>query len=72
MKSVRLYQKDYLLIVHKDYLEIEQPKTGVLMDRIEGNFQKLLTIVSTEDLVYFIKSNSIMKLNLDTGKITTK
>lgn len=72
MKSIKLYEKDYLLIVHKEYIDIEQPKTGVLLDRINGSFQNVITVVSAEDLIYFIKPNSIIKLDLNTGQLTTK
>lgn len=72
LKSIKLYDKDYLLIVHKDYIDIEQPKTGVLIDRINGNFSNVITVVATDDLVYFIKTSCITKLNLNTGNLTTK
>ena len=42
------------------------------MDRINGNFSNLKTVVSCDDLVYFIKANSITKLSLNTGILTTK
>lgn len=72
MKSIKLYEKGYLLIIHKDYLDIEQPKAGVLVDRINGDFQNILSVVSSDDLVYFVKSNCIVKMSLSTGKLTTK
>ena len=59
-----------MLVVHKDYIDIEQPKNGVLMDRINGNFFNTISILSFDDMVFFVKPTGITKLNLNTGALT--